>query len=1126
MAIKAGEIRYFLGLDTATFMRAVKQANASVAKARREAEVPFKFSEQGAGELLAKLAKITIAIAAIQQLSGTFREFETGIANIATLGVANIDELSDGILRIGAEAPIALNDLTSGLYQVVSAGVDANEQINVLELSAKAAKAGLAETQEALGLTASVVKAYGLEWSATENILDKAFQTVKLGQTTFGDLASNIGKVTPIAAALKVSTEELFGAMATLTGVTGDTAIVATQLRSILADVAEPSAELAAAIERAGFASAEMFIQSEGLAGLMKLLREETGGSAAEMNKYFGRIEAVNAALALSGAQFDTFIDKTGAMSTATGSMTEAFSIQSETLDSQIQVLENNFNILVIGILQGMLPALDLVVGTLADLIKAFANLEPWAQKTVIGIVALTAAILKGRAAVVSIRNSILLLQASLGPLGLITLAISTAATALVFFIGESDDATKSLQDLNAEFSRGDQRKFREEVSDTTRVLEGLISELDKWRYQRIIQEQFILQGQLKTLAAGTDAHSAALAKYNTLEAERQSLRIKSGVVTNQPEIDALERLTQKQREELDKRRQYEYETNRITLASYVSYLTQRQKTLKDELGAESTQFLKFQDRLSELELQLKVEIATEALSFPELEIRQPETIVQEIKQKATFHALTIQQLDEEYNVRRTLQEQRIEDARITAGEESEIYRQAVEEKINLEEQFQQRKNELEQGRVFTTTDVKQLEQSFNTFRTFQDQRIEETRRTAGEESEIYRQAVEDRINIERQFQQRKRELTFQQSFDEDFNQVISFKAFTIQQLEEEYNARRTFQELRIQEARRIAGEESQIYQQAIQERIDLEEQFQQRKFELSIQQTVSGGLQGDTFEQLQAEYEQRELYATLYIELARDTFGEETEQYRRATLARLQLERNFQDAKKRLVLQGVQATVAISSQLMNSAQGQSKFLFDIGKVASVANATINTYEAATKALATYPPPLGFAAMSAVLAAGFAQVGQIVATNFTPPAVPGFAEGSAGPLTQGDVFQSFLTPPGEHGIIGVRVGETIVNTAASRQFPQILKAMNEGKFNLPDIPGYQSGGVVGGTTLGSQSPTLLGTLAGGVTRDDLDRMIAAIADIRIEIHSALDAQQFYKRTFGKFEKSRNERRIT
>ncbi|MCB0297477.1 MAG: hypothetical protein KDG51_20045, partial [Calditrichaeota bacterium] len=583
-------------------------------------------------------------------------------------------------------------------------------------------------------------------------------------------------------------------------------------------------------------------------------------------------------------------------------------------------------------------------------------------------------------------------------------------------------------------------------------------------------------------------------------------------------------------------RKQYEYETDRITLASYVNYLTQRQETLKDELGAESLQFLKFQDRLNELELQLKVKIATDALSFPELEIRQPETLTQEIEQTTTFHSLTLQQLEEEHNARRTLQEQRIEDARTTAGEESEIYRQAVEERINIEQQFQQRKNELEQGQVFTATDVKQLEQSFNTFRTFQDQRIEETRRTAGEESEIYRQAVEDRINIERQFQQRRAELTFRQSFKEDLDQVITFKALTVQQLEEEYNARRTFQELRIQEARRIAGEESQIYEQALQERIDLEEQFQQRKFELSIQQTVSGGLQGDTFEQLQAEYEQRELYASLYIELARDTFGEETEQYRRAMVARLQLERNFQDAKNRLVIQGVKATLAISSQLMTSAQGQSKFLFDIGKVASIANATINTYEAATKALAAYPPPLGPIAMSAVLAAGFAQVGQIVATNFTPPAVPGFAEGSAGPLTQGDVFQSFLTPPGEHGIIGVQVGETIVNTAASRQFPQILKAMNEGRFNLPDIPGFQSGGVVGGTiqsggvaggTTRSQSTTLPGTPGAqvGITKGDLDRMIEAISGIQINISAQLDAMRFFKENFPKYSKQEKRRTL-
>lgn len=1123
MAIRAGEIRYFLGLDTKTFLRAVQQANSSVEKARRSAEVPFRFSERGSADILAKLAKITIAITAIQRLTGTFREFETGIANIATLGVTNINELQEGILRIGAEAPLALNDLTSGLYQVVSAGVDASNQIEVLELSAKAAKAGLAETQEALNLSASVIKAYGLEWSATEDILDKAFQTVRLGQTTFAELASSIGKVTPIAAALKVSTEELFGAMATLTGVTGDTAIVATQLRSILADVAQPNAELAAAIERAGFATAEMFIQTEGLAGLMKLLQEETGGSAAEMGNFFGRIESVNAALALSGPQFDTYIEKSGAMTDATGSMTEAFKIQAETLDSQIQVLENNFNILVIGILQGLLPALNLVVGTFADLIKAFVNLDPWAQRTVVGIAALTAVILKGRAAVLAIRNSILLLQASLGPVGLITLAISAAATALVFFTGESDDAAGSLKNLNDEFRRGDQKKFREEVSDTTKVLEGLTDELDKWRYQRIIQEQFLLQGQLKTLTAGTDAHTAAIEKYNQLEKERQSLRLKSGAVTNEAEINALERLTQKQREELDKRKQYEFETNRLTLASYVNYLNQRQETLKQELGAESVEFLKFQDKLNELRFKLKVEIAADALDIPEqLQIRQPKTITQEIQQVTEFTSLTIRQLEEEYNARRTLQEQRIEEARRTAGEDTEIYRRAVEEKINIEQQFQQRKSELEQGRVFTTTDIQQLEQTFNVFRTFQEQRIEEARKTAGEDSQIYRQAIEEKIALEEQFQQRRQELAFRQSFTGEFEQVIAFRALTIEQLEQEFNARRTFQELRIQEARRVAGEESDIYRQAVEERINLEEQFQQRKFELSLQTTVSGEFQADTFDALQAEYDQRLLYATLYVELAKDTFGEESEQYKKALQARLILEDDYQKKKKQLGVEGVKATIATAAQLMSVSQGQNKFLFELGKLASIAQAGINVKEAITEALPNIPLAIAIGLF------GAAQIAQMAAINFTPPAVPGFAEGSRGPLTPGDLFQSFLTPRGEHGIVGVQVGETIINTAASRQFPNMLKAMNEGKFNLPDIPGFQSGGVVGGTQFRSPSPTLTGGPGAsvGLTKEDLERMIEAIENIRIEIHSALDAQEFYKKTFGKFEKNRNERRIT
>ena len=78
-----------------------------------------------------------------------------------------------------------------------------------------------------------MIRAYGMEWEEVNRVSDIAFQTIKLGQTTMGELASSIGGTVPLAATLGVSLEEVMGAMAALTGVTGTTAEVATQLEGI-----------------------------------------------------------------------------------------------------------------------------------------------------------------------------------------------------------------------------------------------------------------------------------------------------------------------------------------------------------------------------------------------------------------------------------------------------------------------------------------------------------------------------------------------------------------------------------------------------------------------------------------------------------------------------------------------------------------------------------------------------------------------------------------------------------------------------------------------------------------------------------------------------------------------------
>jgi TP901 family phage tail tape measure protein len=273
-----------------------------------------------------------------------FTGFETKMANVKSLGVTNLKELESGVLKLTGAIPKSAEELSASLYDVVSAGVNSANQLQVLELSAKAATAGLADTSDALNLSSAVVKGYGLEWDATEGILDQAFQTVKLGQTTFPELSKSIGSVIPQAAALKIESEELFGSFATLTGVTGNASEVATQLKGVMTGLAKPTADLTKLAINNGYATVEQMVAAEGLQGTLGILKEATGGSAAEMGKLFGSVEATTALLALSGNNYDEFTSKTEQMTASTGAMNQAFIDNSQTAENIEKIYKNQLN--------------------------------------------------------------------------------------------------------------------------------------------------------------------------------------------------------------------------------------------------------------------------------------------------------------------------------------------------------------------------------------------------------------------------------------------------------------------------------------------------------------------------------------------------------------------------------------------------------------------------------------------------------------------------------------------------------------------------------------------------------------------------------------------------------------
>lgn len=411
-------------------------------------------------------------------------DFNASMANVASLGLLpeRVVELKKNVQDMAVGFGQSTKDLSEGLYQVVSAFGDSSESATLLEINAKAAAAGLATVSDSVNLTSAVTKGYGdTSQEAVRKVSDLAFQTVKLGQTTFPELASSMGKVVPLAASLGVESEILFAQMATLTGVTGNAAEVSTQLRATYQALMKPTADMASAIatvamelddqgrlasgplveawqratdqwatshnqlanlgtqllntsteteegakaakilekaikdqenavkknkdamEEAAAALGGAIVQSVGFDETLQLLTATTEGNTNTLGKMFGSVESVNAVLALTGGQADTFKMKLAAMGQAAGATDAAFAAQTEGINkagftmqqvkAQVEVLMQRLGDGLAPALYDVLEAVKPLIDRAVELATKFAGMDKEQQRLILTIGAVLVAI-------------------------------------------------------------------------------------------------------------------------------------------------------------------------------------------------------------------------------------------------------------------------------------------------------------------------------------------------------------------------------------------------------------------------------------------------------------------------------------------------------------------------------------------------------------------------------------------------------------------------------------------------------------------------------------------------------------------------------------------------------------
>lgn len=262
------------------------------------------------------------------------KDLETALTEISTISEVvtnNMEEYKDTLLSMSTSELTASQgavELTKAYYDIASAGYDAERGLIVVEAAATAATAGFMDAKDAGDGLTTVMNAWKKEVTETNQVSDVFFKTVELGKTTFKDYANNISKVAPIAAKMEVSFEEVSGAVATMTKQGTPTSEALTQI----------TASLVAMNEVLGDGWAKTMTYQQGVEEINK----RAGGSTNAMTKMLGRVEAVNAVLALSGENAAMAAQDLNAMNNALGATEKAAQKVVNSTAHQMQLLKNN----------------------------------------------------------------------------------------------------------------------------------------------------------------------------------------------------------------------------------------------------------------------------------------------------------------------------------------------------------------------------------------------------------------------------------------------------------------------------------------------------------------------------------------------------------------------------------------------------------------------------------------------------------------------------------------------------------------------------------------------------------------------------------------------------------------
>jgi len=294
----------------------------------------------------------TAAVAAfyykLNDVLTTFKDFENELINAQSIFQTTQETLfglSDQIATFGLQYGIELQNATTGLYQLASAGLSANDSAEVLNNTLLLSMAVQGDHNTISKLTTQTIFGFGMEMSQSSELVDKFAHAINKSLIEYQDLASAVKFAMPFFVSTGQSVDQLLGSLQVLTNRALEAGIAGRGLRQALAEFAEGAEDNTRAFRKMGIEIVNTDGTFKQLTEIARDFHDTFGATSTDVELMTTLLDDLNVRGATAFVHLvqnvDEFEGAVNDLQNSAGSAAEMAEIQQQSLTNQIQILKN-----------------------------------------------------------------------------------------------------------------------------------------------------------------------------------------------------------------------------------------------------------------------------------------------------------------------------------------------------------------------------------------------------------------------------------------------------------------------------------------------------------------------------------------------------------------------------------------------------------------------------------------------------------------------------------------------------------------------------------------------------------------------------------------------------------------